>query len=152
MRAAFFILWMALLAGCSRPATDTHQVWNESHEGADKYGDTFDWQNRSAIEFLTLLEQQSGNFYTVHGLHHDWLRDSDIDTLMARLDCQTPCAHVVISVSSHLPQGRSTVGHEAAYLLEGYRQHFYPPDLASDRFEPNLTELRHWHRKWSTRR
>ena len=38
---------------------------------------------------------------------------------------------------------RSTVGREAAFLIDGYRQRKYPPELSSDR-APDPGEIRRW--------
>ncbi len=151
MRVVFFILCIALATGCSCPSARTHRVSEDWNDDPKKYGDTFDWQNRSPAEFLSLLEK-SGGIYTVLGWHHDWVRACDIGQLVGLLDSKTPCAYVVSAASSKLPHGRSTVGREAAYLLEGYRLHHYPPQLSSADFEPNQEELRQWYRVWSTRK
>lgn len=151
MRLAIIILSTVLLAGCSSRTGQTHKFWNEWRDDPKKYGDTFDWSSGSPVQFLEMLER-SGDIYTVLGLHHDWIRDSDIESLMSHLDSQTPCAYVVSAASSKLPHGRSTVGREAAFLLEGYRLHYYPPQLSSADFEPDRDELRHWYRVWSTRK
>jgi hypothetical protein len=151
MRVAFFILSVAFATGCSCPSARTHRVSEDWNDDPRKYGDTFDWHKSSPTEFLGLLEK-SGDIYTVLGLHHDWVEASDVDALVGRLDSKTPCAYVVSAASSKLPHGRSTVGREAAYLLEGYRLHYYPPQLSSADFEPNREELRQWYRAWSTRK
>jgi len=145
------IISAVLLVGCSCPTRHSHKVWNEWRDDPKKYGDTFDWSRRSPVQFLDVLKQ-SGDIYTVLGLHHDWIRDSDIEPLISRLDSQTPCAFVVSSASSKLPHGRSTEGREAAYLIEGYRRHYYPPQLSSGDFDPDIAELRQWFRVWSTRK
>ena len=44
------------------------------------------------------------------------------------LDSTEPCASVSMSISSlHLESG-STVGQEAAFLIEGFRTGYYPPN------------------------
>ena len=151
MRPTVLLLSVALATGCSSPSPHSHRVSNDWKDDPHKYGDTFDWQRRSPTQFLALLES-SGDSYTVLGLHHDWIQASDVDALVARLDSQTPCANVVSAATSKLQRGPSTVGHEAAYLLEGYRLHYYPPLLSSADFKPNREELRRRYQKWSNQK
>jgi hypothetical protein len=151
MRLASIIFSAALLVGCSSPGTRPHMFSNEWRENPKKYGDSFDWNNGSPVEFLELLKQ-SGDTYSVLGFHHGWIRASDIEPLMRRLDAQTPCAFVVSTACSQLPRGRSTEGREAAFLLEGYRCHYYPPMLSSGDFAPDPAALRRWYRVWNTRK
>jgi hypothetical protein len=151
MKFAFIVLSLALFAGCSGPSVNrSHKVSEDWNSDPRIFGDTFDWQKRSPIEFLEVLKQ-AGDVYYVVGLHHDWIRDSDIEPLINRLDSQVPCACVVSTACSKTPSGRSTEGREAAFLLEGYRRHRYPPDLSSvDYFEPDKEELRRWFGVWKT--
>ncbi len=116
------------------------------------FGDTFAWQHLGPVDFLHLLEQMvksehSGNrspWYTVHGTHRGWIQASDIPELLKLVDSSVPCAAVVSSVSSVLPSERSTVGHEAMYLIEGYRHGGYPSAINSSQCTCDPAEIRRW--------
>lgn len=100
------------------------------------YGDTFDWQNRSPLDFIAMLKQRSPSSpYMVLGIHKNWLRKSDIPELIALLDSTEPCAAVEMSTSSFIDFSGSSVGNEAAYLIKGYMQGEYPIVLSSSRFK-----------------
>ncbi|MCX6915007.1 MAG: hypothetical protein NT167_18490, partial [Verrucomicrobia bacterium] len=45
--------------------------------------------------------------------------------------------------------GRSTVGHEVAYLIEGFWKRYYPTRLTSQQYEPDIEYIKLWHRTWS---
>jgi len=113
-----------------------------------EYGDTFDWDNRGALEFLDFIRGKSG-WYTVWGDHENWVKEEDLPELMMLLDSTEQCANVNRSVSSWIDFEPSTVGNEAAYLIEGFRKGRYPPGLNSTRPRPNKDEIRQW---WSARR
>ena len=114
-----------------------------------EYGDTFKWQVHGPIAFIETLKSRNG--YTVHGLHKGWVWRSDIPKLVALLDSEEPCADVSMSISSYHHQGRSTVGREAAYLIEGFRRGEYPPSLNSVHFEFNADEIRSWWADYDSR-
>ena len=112
------------------------------------YGDQFDYQHRSPREFLDFLTRCRGA-YSIHGIHVGWLRPDDVPILVALLDSTTPCAPTKSTLSSHIPSYPSTVGHEAAYLLDGFRQQRYPPSLDSSDLTPDATrKLRTWISTW----
>jgi hypothetical protein len=150
LRYRALIVTVALIASsCS--SNRTHTIWTEWNQDPANYGDTFDWNHRSPTDFLHKLEQ-SGNTYSVLGIHHEWIGDSDVEKLMSLLDSETPCAYVKLTVGSFQPNQRSTIGREAAFLLEGYRHHYYPPKISSAGFKPDLEELRSWYAHWRTRK
>ena len=53
------------------------------------------------------------------------MKDSDLPFLIGLLDSKEPCAILDQSDSSIYHHGNSTVGHEAAYLIEGFWNHRY---------------------------
>lgn len=103
----------------------------------------------SAKDLIDIL-RKAGTFYNWPGFTCDlnWVKDSDIPYLMDVLDSEEECAHVVQGISSCLPMKKSTVGHEAAYLIEGYFKHFYPAELSSSGFKPKVEEIRRWYLTW----
>lgn len=93
--------------------------------------------------------KRGGESYTVHGIHLDFVKETDLPYLVGLLDSQEPCAFVHSVVSSiHYP-GRSTVRHEAAYLIEGFWKRYYPPDLTSQQFKPDVLQIRIWYNTYS---
>ena len=100
---------------------------------------------RALIEAL----RSSDEFYTVEGRRLQYVKESDLPYLIELLDSKEPCAHVVEVFSSVLPNGRSTVGHEAAYLIEGFWKRYYPTGLTSQRYEPDMAEIKRWYSMWN---
>jgi hypothetical protein len=84
------------------------------------------------IEFLALLQKNvgTGSAITVSQPVRGWITEQDVPGLLARLDSAEPCLPVVRSESSYLP-ATSTVGAEAAFLLNGFIRDEYPPALYS---------------------
>jgi hypothetical protein len=93
----------------------------------------FDFQSHGPVEFLAFLESEferlseddslsdSGFFFTVRGTHRGWIQASDLPQLAERLDSEAPCLSVVRETSSFIPFEGSTIGIEAAALIEGYQ-------------------------------
>jgi len=108
-----------------------------------RYGDTFDWENKGALEFLDFIRLR-GTVYTVVGKHPNWIREDDLPALMELLDSTEPCSNVMSWESSFLDLKPSTIGNEAAYLIEGFRSGAYPPGLNSTRPRPDKDEIRQW--------
>jgi hypothetical protein len=76
-----------------------------------------------------------------------WVQEQHLFALFARLDSKTPCAPVVHARSSYLPPA-STVGAEAALMIDGFRDGAYPSRLHAGR-AGSAHEMREWwrHRK-----
>ena len=108
--------------------------------------------HRTPIEFLEFLKQSPQQTLMIIGSSPGWIRDADIHLLMARLQSQARCAHVKDGASSHQPLGETTEGLQAAFLIEGFRQHRYPPRPTSDGFVPDVDGLKTWYQQWSTHR
>jgi hypothetical protein len=77
----------------------------------------------------------------------DWIKESDLPALMDLLDASDPCAGVIGMASSASDTSTSTVGNEAAYLIEGYRKGYYPPRALSTRPLCDVQEIREWWKK-----
>lgn len=109
----------------------------------------FDFSRQSPMEFLEYLRDEVGpdRCYFFSGPKEDWIHREHLPGLMKVLDSQEPCAGVAMYASSSLAV-RSTVGNEAAFLIEGYRLNRYPPDLHSGRLAADVREsIRRW---WAT--
>lgn len=100
------------------------------------------WADRTPFQMLSTLRFRGSGGYGVGSKCENFVQDEDLAGLVQLLDSVEPAAHAVLLISSYAPQGASTVGHEAAYLLEGYRVGVYPPSLGSYSFKPNYAELK----------
>jgi hypothetical protein len=83
-------------------------------------------------------------FYSVSNAPSDWIRESDIPKLISLLDSKEKCANVSAYHSSYLDPKPSTVGREAAFLIKGFREGKYPPDLNSSMAEIYIEEIKLW--------
>jgi TonB family protein len=110
-----------------------------------QHTDIFDWQNSTPLDFLKYLESHRKPIpiYTVVGVHKNWIKAEDIPALIKLFDAKQPCAHVVSVLSSYLPPKSSTVGNEAAYLVDGFFKGQYPPGLYSHKIDKKKL-IRQW--------
>jgi hypothetical protein len=145
LRTAASIVTISVLLGCTtREPERAHEVSFAFGGPIDPaaHGDTFEWQSKGPTDFLEFLSSRDG--YTVWGVHKGWIRAQDIPDLIRLIDSQEPCGDVKMSISSHIHWGHSTVGREAAFLIQGFRKGEYPPELNSIRFDYSAEEIREW--------
>lgn len=90
-----------------------------------------------------------GERYTVGDVRVDYVKESDLPYLVNLLDSKEPCRCVDMSISSVYYPGKSTVGHEAAYLIEGFWKRYYPTGLTSKQYKPDIEGMKRWYRRWS---
>jgi len=117
------------------------------------------WAEASPLEYLNGLQVlgacQRGFEHWAHivdGQRSGWVREGDLQALVALVDSRLPCAHTVSDISSWMPQKPSFVGQEALFLIEAYRQNTFPPTSNSDGFYRNRDEiLAWWHSRKSSR-
>lgn len=109
---------------------------------------TFPNLPNSPAELLDILKN-SGERYAISGPSVDYVKESDIPHLVELLDSKEPCAFVDLSISSIYYPGRSTIGHEAAYLIEGFWKRQYPTGLTSQHHKPDIAEIKRWYQMWS---
>jgi hypothetical protein len=113
----------------------------------DSVGDDFAWTKDTPVAFLRHLRGKET--YTVARPHRDWVKPEHLADLFALLGSADRCASVHGTWSSVLIPGTSTIGNEAAFIIEGFQKGVYPPWPHSLQFpydEPRKTELRNW---WS---
>jgi len=91
----------------------------------------------------------AGDRYTIGDVRVDYVKESDLPYLVGLLDSKEPCAFLDMSTSSILYPGKSSVGHEAAYLIEGFWRRYYPTDLTSQLYKPDVEGIKHWYQRWS---
>jgi hypothetical protein len=91
----------------------------------------FDFTTGNPIQFLQFLKENKGEgVYTVTEPVVNWIKLHDVPALVAMLNSEEECMAVVSARSSHL-RLRSTIGDEAAFLLEGFHAGRYPSRLNS---------------------
>ena len=91
----------------------------------------------------------AGERYTIADIRVDYVKEPDVPYLVSLLDSKEPCSSVDMSISSISYPGKSTVGHEAAYLIEGFWKRHYPTALSSQQYKPDIEAIRHWYQMWS---
>lgn len=117
--------------------------------------DEFDWQTSGPIEFLSLLKGKSHDpcpTYVIHGVTGKWVKEEDIPELIVLLGSDEPCANVCRTISSYMDCNTSTVGKEAAFIIEGFRRGEYPPDLNSGRARLTNDDIMLWWQDYSNNR
>jgi hypothetical protein len=115
----------------------------------------FDWAKKGPVEFIAYLirqEDRGVKNVSVSDAPKGWIARRHLDVLIALMDSDEPCASVGSHRSSRLPTSAdwtvSTIGHEAAYLIESYRHGLYPKYAVncSAKVKLDKAELKLW---WS---
>lgn len=108
-----------------------------------------DWAAGGATGLLETLRRHRRILYLIdRDSRRGFVAESDLPGLVALLDSGEPCAVVLQPISAHLPTRPSTVGHEAALLIEAFRQGRYPLSPASDLRHVDEEGLRDWWALW----
>lgn len=102
----------------------------------------------SPAKLLEILKT-SGERHAVSLFRVNYVKESDLPHLIALLDSKEPCAFLDLSSSSIYYPGKSTVGHEAAYLIEGFWKRYYPTGLTSQQYKADIPSIQQWYRMWS---
>ncbi len=90
--------------------------------------------DHSFLKFGAYLNQFNSNAhyrFDLDGMRYGCIELKYIPELIDLLHSAEKCLPVVMSASSYWPTAPSTVGHEAAYLIEGFRRGGYPSQLNS---------------------
>ncbi len=144
----FIIILLLGIAGCSSGDKIISLAKQDQRPSYSDFREFTDWESGGPIKFITYLKTTNISDYLVYGTSSDWIKDKDIPELMKLIDSEEPCAGVQMVISSYLA-GRSTVGNEAAFLIEGFIKGSYPPALDSTRWKPNRDKIREWWREYS---
>lgn len=120
--------------------------------GRSRHGE-ISWKSTTPLNFLRYLGSGEANVVVVDTLPSGWIEREDVAELMPFLRSERPASPVLSSSSSRLSFAMgekgmvSTVGHEVAYLVQGYRTGRYPPTLGSrSYFSYDPDELESWWR------
>jgi hypothetical protein len=108
----------------------------------------FDIYTQGPLEWLEVLKRCERNSVGSPLFPFGWVKESDLPVLMELIDSTEPCANVKHLASSSMDSSPSTVGNEAAFLVEGFRQDQYPPRLNSTRPPCDIEEIKAW---WARR-
>lgn len=112
-------------------------------------GSAHRWDSWSSVvpsAFLELITRNAEVPLYVAPAPVDWVRAADLADLARLLDSQQPTSVVCFHASAHFPRGRrSTVGFEAARMIDAYRrQRGYPGYSCSDMDRVDPAEVRRW--------
>ncbi|MBU2500460.1 hypothetical protein KJ682_03925 [bacterium] len=103
-----------------------------------------DYTKQGPLELLELLKRSDRNYWVSPLLPFGWVKETHLPALIALLDSRESCANVQNMLSSYIDTTRSTVGNEAAYLIEGFIKDRYPPRLNSTRPFCDIEEIKKW--------
>ncbi len=106
-----------------------------------------DLKSKTPVDFLKILKERKFPEYFFRDSLASWISKKDIPGLVALVGSKETCASVALLRSSNYSTEASTVGREALFMLEGYRQGKYPSRLNSIFFDGNKksnTELIQW--------
>jgi len=106
------------------------------------------WYEGTPFTLLSILVSHPATGYPVRRAREEFVRVEHLPGLVNLLDSPTPCAAVLLPEGGEFPARYSTVGNEAAFLIEGYRAGRYPPRPSSLSPEPDREEIRAW---WEAR-
>ncbi len=104
----------------------------------------FDYVSQGPLELLALLKTRGSPYWVSPIMPFGWVKERDLPALIDLLDSPEPCANVQSMLSSFIDISRSTIGNEAAYLIEGFRRDWYPPRLNSTRPFCDIEEIKQW--------
>lgn len=103
-----------------------------------------DFSRQGPIELLEVLKTWPTPYWCAPLLPFGWVKESDVPALVKLLDSQERCANVMDLPSSYIDENWSTVGNEAAFLIDGFRSDHYPPRLNSTRPRSDKADIRKW--------
>lgn len=108
----------------------------------------FNFDEHGPLAFLDFLRNESASsaFVTIDSPKRNWIRREHLKELFGLLDSNDRCSAVIRRESSFLPR-ESTIGMEAAFMIEGFRRGEYPPELHAGMLHEGIkNELREWWR------
>lgn len=107
-----------------------------------------DYSALDPIQFLDLLTEKYSSGVKVFRVKlppKDWVKQKHLSDLIDRLTDKTSCSAVSMPHSSHIARNASTVGREAAYLIEFHRTGTYSSGL-KEAFDLDEKELEMWYK------
>jgi len=125
----------AVLSGCGL-------IWTPP----ENYRAGENWEQGTPFGLLALLASQTGTSFRVAEPLPDFVKEKHLGALINLIQSDRPCAAVVLAGFSKEPEPESfsTIGNEAAYMIEGFRAGRYPPRQSSIDPRPDLDAIRAW--------
>lgn len=108
-----------------------------------------DFVTQGPLDCLEILKARDKPLLVHPTIPADWVSEADLPALVNMLDSDEPCAGVINMLSSRIDTTHSTVGNQAAYLIEGFRKDRYPPGLLTTLPYDDIEELKRWWRERS---
>jgi len=142
IRIVFVSLFLIITFCCFASEPDNQAISDNGFNAGD-----ISWDKVTPMEFINILKVKKQGFVTVGQAPKSWIKYEDVKQLMELIDSQEPVVPVVAIISSYLPgPGRmSTLGNEAMFLIEGYRNDRYPCGICSIYgFKGNPADYRKW--------
>lgn len=102
------------------------------------------WANGGPLQWLRQLQATPRTVFYVSHAPERWIGETDLPNLVAALDCTAPAGIVCYLASAHAVHEdvQSTVGLEAALLIDAFRRDGPYPGNCSDLHSVDVTELR----------
>ena len=115
-----------------------------------KFEHNFNWASTTPLGFLNSLTKHPGTVVYVPKSPEGWLGSAHIDGLMRVIDSKQPTAIICWFVCPHAPlaDAQSTLGNEAAIMVEAFRLgHGYPSSCSNLRTIDKNALKQWWHTK-----
>ena len=105
-----------------------------------------DWSRVSPIDFVNILKKNRHSIMVIDSPPPEiWIKKEHVPKLMNMIYSSEPAAPVMLQSSPHTPSDTSTVGNEAMFLIEGFKNKSYPPQPCSvGSFKPNPQDYSRW--------
>ena len=113
-----------------------------------KYRDPMSWElPNSPLELLAWLKNEN---VFVGDKVYGYVKESHIPVLVDLISSEEKCGFIISSASSYLPPSgsQSTIGVQAALLIESYWREYYPFRLVMGMQETTPSDIRHWYKNW----
>jgi len=111
-----------------------------------------EWNTVDPFEFLELIKEKPDKPVRLRDAPENWIRREHIDRLVSLLHSTVPVSATAYFASAHAPpEGyHSTVGHEAARMIDCYRRGGRYPPSVSDLDLTDAQEIEKWWREKKT--
>ena len=149
IRSHLFLGLLAMISISSSSAGTEKPFRCDALSQGDYVHTVYRWQDVRPLEYLSYLSSNPANTVHVFGCKEGWVKEEDVPLLLELLDSKESCPNQMSARSSWWDERRSTVGIEAAWLIQAFRVGRFPPGLNSSNRGPDPAELRRW---WQERK
>lgn len=151
-----FIGFLLSMCGCEKkaatkpPEPHPNGAENTSQPSPNSGGPSeayFDYKNPPSA---LISELKRSRIVYLQDAPKGWFSEKDVKELMGLIRSAEPSGSTISLYSSSIPNDpRSTIGREALFLIEGYRNHRFPPSLSSEELSLTAEEAEDWYRQRS---